>query len=163
MPPLRTKVSKAFLVARLEDLQPPTHLAPVISAAASGTIDHLIIVLTSPLFDNGHVNAKLTVPGGLGDPSAHGVDLGLDYGTSAPPGRNAAFSHIAQWDAVQRLLAYVYVQATGVAQAEGKVLMDVDVLLLGAAEGLPEGCEKDARVVFRVEGGEYVLFGFPPG
>lgn len=72
--------------------------------------------------------------------------------------RSASFkqslSHTAQWDDVQSLLTFVYVQATKVAQDMGKVLMEVDVLLLGLVEEVSERLPRDIDVVLRVSGGK---------
>jgi hypothetical protein len=63
---------------------------------------------------------------------------------------------------VQRLLTFVYVKATSIAQEMGKVLMDVDVLLCGLDSEFRPGF--DPEVVFLVEGGtcgnKYRLFVF---
>ncbi|KAI0082835.1 Nucleotidylyl transferase [Panus rudis PR-1116 ss-1] len=48
-----------------------------------------------------------------------------------PDGSETFLSRTAQWDNVQRLLTYVYVQTTKVMQELDNILMDVDVLLLG--------------------------------
>ena len=58
------------------------------------------------------------------------------------------------WDDVQRLLTYVYVTATRVAQALDRILLDVDVLLKGLDDELPEGFGKDMQIVFRIQGGK---------
>jgi pantetheine-phosphate adenylyltransferase len=65
----------------------------------------------------------------------------------------APFSRTEHWDDVQRLLSYVYVQATLVSHDMGKVLMEVDVLLRGNNELENLGVGVDACV--RVEGGEF--------
>lgn len=54
-----------------------------------------------------------------------------------------------RWDDVQSTLTYVYVQATKVAQEMGKILMDVDVLLKGEKDTLPDSVCKDVHTVFR--------------
>lgn len=55
----------------------------------------------------------------------------------------------SRWDDVQSTLTYVYVQATKVAQEMGKILMDVDVLLKGEKDTLPDSVCKDVHTVFR--------------
>ncbi|KAJ6597035.1 hypothetical protein DFH09DRAFT_109657 [Mycena vulgaris] len=60
-------------------------------------------------------------------------------------------SHTGAWDEVQQLLTFVYVQGTKVAQDMGKLLMEIDVLLQGPRDPLPEPRVPPARV-FRVEG-----------
>ena len=54
---------------------------------------------------------------------------------------------------VQRLLTYVYVAATRVAQELDRILLDVDVLLKGLDDELPEGFGKDMQIMFRIQGG----------
>ena len=54
-----------------------------------------------------------------------------------------------RWDEVQSILTYVYVQATKVAQEMGKILMDIDVLLKGENEPVPEPVHTDVHVIFR--------------
>ena len=63
-------------------------------------------------------------------------------------------SHTAQWNEVQRLLTFVYVQATKVAQANGNILMDVDVLLKGLDERIEEDLGLGVNTMFRIQGGE---------
>ena len=67
------------------------------------------------------------------------------------PGRPREQSALGttRWDQVQSVLTYVYVQATKVAQEMGKILMDVDVLLRGENESLPESVTADVHVAFR--------------
>jgi pantetheine-phosphate adenylyltransferase len=67
-------------------------------------------------------------------------------------------SHTECWDDIQRLLTYVYVQATAVAQELDKVLLQVDVLLRGFDEDFCEDFGKDFEVVIRIEGGESKRF-----
>jgi pantetheine-phosphate adenylyltransferase len=66
-----------------------------------------------------------------------------------------AISHTACWNNVQQLLTFVYVQATKVAQDAGRLLMNIDVLLLGPNDLLPEPLVAP-ELVFRVQGGMYV-------
>ncbi|KZT26556.1 Nucleotidylyl transferase [Neolentinus lepideus HHB14362 ss-1] len=61
-------------------------------------------------------------------------------------------SPTAAWDDVQRLLTYVYVQATRIAQEHDRVLMDVDVLLKGTADKLSEGLGDGMQRLFRIAG-----------
>ena len=63
-------------------------------------------------------------------------------------------SHTGAWDSVQRLLTFVYVQATKVAQEMGKVLMEVDVLLKGLDDESQPSVDT-TEAVFLVEGGVY--------
>ncbi|KAJ4497896.1 hypothetical protein C8R41DRAFT_940149 [Lentinula lateritia] len=66
-----------------------------------------------------------------------------------------AISHTQSWDNVQRLLTYVYVQATKIAQDKDNPLLQIDVLLKGlnAQEALPENIGEGCELVYRVSGG----------
>ncbi|KAH7908881.1 hypothetical protein BJ138DRAFT_1156633 [Hygrophoropsis aurantiaca] len=111
----------AILLATLDNLETPHHLTALIASAAAATSQRLIIVLFSKLFN--------------------------------PPGGKdqAGISRTAAWDEVQRLLTFVYVQATKVAQDMGKILMDVDVLLKGLTEALPENFGSSLEACFRLD------------
>jgi pantetheine-phosphate adenylyltransferase len=61
-------------------------------------------------------------------------------------------SHTACWNDVQQLLTFVYVQATKVAQDMNRLLMNIDVLLVGPNDRLPE-LFVAPQVLFRVDGG----------
>lgn len=119
---------RALLLATLPSLDTPHFLGPVIQAAATSARERLVIVLFSRLF-----NDPL--------PSSSTVFRGI--------------SHTERWHDVHRLLTYVYVQATKVAQDLDKVLMDVDVLLLGTDGEAPEDVGIGMDIVFRVAGGMY--------
>lgn len=113
---------KAVLLARVENIdQPPHTLSSPIAIAASKTTQQLRIVLISPSFDKENAES----------PSAA-------VGTK-------------RWDAVQRTLTYVYVQAMKVAQEMDRILMDVDVLLKGERETISEQVTADAEVIYRSE------------
>ncbi|KAJ7343337.1 hypothetical protein DFH08DRAFT_1081529 [Mycena albidolilacea] len=60
-------------------------------------------------------------------------------------------SHTACWNDVQQLLTFVYVQATKVAQDMNRLLMNIDVLLVGPDDRLPE-LFVAPQVLFRVDG-----------
>ncbi|KAF8216290.1 hypothetical protein K438DRAFT_1796950 [Mycena galopus ATCC 62051] len=62
-----------------------------------------------------------------------------------------ALSHTDAWNHVQQLLTFVYVHATKIAHDMNKILMDVDVLLLGPEDRLPEPLVAP-ELVFRVDG-----------
>lgn len=113
-------VENTLLVSPLQTLDSsPHYLSDPISFAASKTLKTLRIVLVSPLFD----------------PPYEGTSRGI--------------SHTGRWDEVQRLLTYVYVQATKVAQELDRVLMDIDVLLQAGRESVPESVGADAQRIFR--------------
>ncbi|KAN0123903.1 Nucleotidylyl transferase [Russula decolorans] len=137
--------SHALLLATLNDSSTPSFLAPAVAGAARCVRDRLVVILFSRLFNTGRrprsplcghrENAKRR-------PS-------VDSSRSNSP---AGVSHTGCWDDVQRLLTYVYVQATAVAQELDKVLLQVDVLLRGFDEDLCEDFGKDFEVVIRIEG-----------
>ncbi|KAH9952105.1 Nucleotidylyl transferase [Amylocystis lapponica] len=122
-------VGRSILLASIHDLhEPPTHLASAISTATTKSTERLHIILVSPSFD---------VPSHVGD-----VDS-----VAEPAG---GISHTEWWNDVQRLLTFVYVQATKVAQDTGRVLMDINVLLQGTKEHLREEILQDAERIFHV-------------
>ena len=67
----------------------------------------------------------------------------------SPSELSRGVSHTEQWDEVQRLLTYVYVQATKVAQELDRVLMDIDVLLHAQDEPIPEHIGASVHRIFR--------------
>ncbi|KAF5373558.1 hypothetical protein D9758_000692 [Tetrapyrgos nigripes] len=71
-------------------------------------------------------------------------------------------SHTTSWDDVQRLLTYVYVQATKTAQDKGNMLMNIDVLLKGLDDVLSDEISQDTDVVYRVSGGNRTTLGPVP-
>lgn len=116
-------VDHALLLAPIKTIDTtPHHLASPIAIAAAKTREHLQIVLVSPLFDSPVLEGHLLTKG---------------------------ISRTARWDQVQRLLTYVYVQATKVAQEMDKVLMQIDVLLQGDSNPLSESLSYGAQQVFR--------------
>ncbi|KAG6833060.1 hypothetical protein H0H87_011804 [Tephrocybe sp. NHM501043] len=121
--PASTSADRALLLATVSSLDPPHFLAPVITTAATTTRAHLTIVLFSRHFNNPTGTATL-----------RGV------------------SRTGRFEDVCRFLTYVYVQATSVAQALDKILMEIDVLLLGIDDDVPCTLGQDADVVFRVAG-----------
>ncbi|KZT09636.1 Nucleotidylyl transferase [Laetiporus sulphureus 93-53] len=126
-------VRRAALLATLHDLsQPPAFLAGAISTAARQTTANLRIILFSPSFNEATPTS---------DAPRGGIDLRSD--------RNE-YSHAGHWHEVQRLLTFVYVQATKVAQDMGKVLMDIDVLLRGTEEQFPEELIRDVERTYCV-------------
>ena len=125
-------VDKGILLATLPNLSTPHFLGSVVTAAAIQTRHRLVIVLFSRHFNTSH-----RPRGGIG------TVLG-DVQT---------LSHTDTWDSVQRILTFVYVNATKAAQALNKVLMDVDVLLKGLDEDLDPHLGDGIDIVFRVSGG----------
>ncbi|KAG6889843.1 hypothetical protein C0995_014321 [Termitomyces sp. Mi166 len=123
--PESTRAERALLLATVSSLDPPHFLAPVIAAAASNTRAHLTIVLFSRHFNDPR-------------PKSSGAFRGV--------------SHTDRFEDVCRFLTCVYAQATSVAQSLDKVLMEIDVLLLGLDGDVPCTLGKNVDVVFRVSG-----------
>ncbi|KAH9901542.1 Nucleotidylyl transferase [Cubamyces lactineus] len=105
----------------------PNFLASPVSTAARQTTDSLRIVILSSFFNPPN--------------ESHGEAEGVNA-----PG----ISRTAHWDDVQRLLTFVYVQATKVAQDMGNILLDIDVLLRGTAEPFPDHVVQQAERIFSV-------------
>ena len=118
-------VDHALLLAPIKTIETaPHHLATSIAIAAAKTREHLRIVLVSSLFDS---------------PVAEGQTV------------TKGISRTTKWDEVQRLLTYVYVQATKKAQEMDKVLMEIDALLQGENDTLPEYMSTEIQQIFRGE------------
>jgi hypothetical protein len=123
---LQASFDNVVLLATLPTLDAPRFLLPAIANAARCARQRLVIVLYSRLF-----NARRPHP---------------DSTTGAP--RPAAL-----WADVQRVLTYVYAQATSVAHELDRALFSVDVLLKGLDEDLPAGLGEGMEIAFRIEGG----------
>ena len=118
-------VDHALLLAPIKTIETtPHHLATSIAIAAAKTREHLRIVLVSSLFDSPVAEGQTVIKG---------------------------ISRTTKWDEVQRLLTYVYVQATKKAQEMDKVLMEIDVLLEGENDTLPEYLSTEIQQIFRGE------------
>lgn len=154
MPLPNATTSHALLLATVNDLSTPCFLAPAIAGAARCVRERLVIVLFSRLFNTGRRPRSPLV----GRPEKESQSRRNSVG-SAHSDSSAGVSHTECWDDIQRLLTYVYVQTTAVAQELDKVLLQVDVLLRGFDEDLSEDFGKDFEVVIRIEGG----MSFPPG
>ncbi|KAI0929203.1 hypothetical protein AcW2_004972 [Taiwanofungus camphoratus] len=127
-------VRRSVLFTSVHDLhRPPSFLATAISTATRKTTENLRIILFSPLF--------APVPS-----SAQTRPCERD----ASPEKAAGISHTERWDDVQRLLTYVYVQATKIAQEMGRVLMDIDVLLKGPEDHVLDGLIQDTQRIYCV-------------
>lgn len=120
----------SILLATIDDLSVPHHLASAISSATEWTQKRITIVLVSKLFDN--------------TSSSHETSI----------------SHTQRWNEVQSILTFVYVQATKVAQFLDRVLMDVDVLLVGLEELLPRDIADGVDTLYRIHYGTPSLFAF---
>jgi pantetheine-phosphate adenylyltransferase len=138
--------SHALLLATLNDLSTPSFLAPAVAGAARCVRDRLVVILFSRLFNTGR-RPRSPFSGHRENARRRpSVD-------SSRSNSSTGVSHTECWDDIQRVLTYVYVQATAVAQELDKVLLKVDVLLRGFDEDLCEDFGKDFEVVIRIEGG----------
>jgi pantetheine-phosphate adenylyltransferase len=124
--PSGCETQRSILLATLDSLSVPHHLADVIGTTTRWTHKRLIIIFMSKLFDK---------------PS------------SASESEETFIYHTQSWSEVQRLLTFVYVQATKVAQQLDRVLMEVDVLLKGFNETLPDNLADGVDVLYRVNHG----------
>lgn len=138
--------SHALILATLNDLSTPCFLAPVVAGAARCVRDRLVVILFSRLFNTGR-RPRSPLSGHRENVKRRPTSVDSSRSNSS------GISHTGCWDDIQRLLTYVYVQATAVAQELDKVLLQVDVLLRGFDEDLCEDFGKDFEVVIRIEGG----------
>jgi hypothetical protein len=115
----------SILLATLDDFSIPHHLAGVIGSAAQWTHKRLVILFLSKLFDK----------------------------PSSTSESELEVSHTQTWNEVQSLLTFVYVQATRVAQRLDRVLMEVDVLLKGIDEPLPDNLADGVDILYCVQYG----------
>ena len=129
--PLNHEVQKSILLATLNDLSIPHHLADVIASAAQWTHKRLIIIFVSELFDK--------------KPSP----------VSALGSEEPSISHVQKWNEIQSLLTFVYVQATSMAQRLNRVLLEVDVLLKGINEPLPDNLADGVDILYHVHHGQF--------
>lgn len=152
MPLPNATASHVLLLATINDLSTPCFLAPVIASATRCVRDRLLVVLFSRLFNTGRRPRSPL--------SAHHDKLGRKRSFDSVHSNNSSVgvSHTECWDDIQRLLTYVYVQATAVAQELDKVLLQADVLLRGFDEDFCEDFGNDFEVVIRIEGGEFKHF-----
>jgi hypothetical protein len=146
MPLPDATTSHALLLATVNDLSTPCFLAPALAGAARCVRDRLVVILFSRLFNTGRRPRSPFV----GRPEK---TRRRDSSGSVRSDSSAGVSHTECWEDIQRLLTYVYAQATAVAQDLDNVLLQVDVLLRGFDEDLSEDFGKDFEVVIRIEGG----------
>ncbi|KAI0362418.1 Nucleotidylyl transferase [Trametes cingulata] len=134
LPPTLEDVRHTLLLTTVHDLHDtPNFLASSVSTAARKTTERLRIVILSPFFN----------PPAQSNVSSTGTSTVTD---AASPG----ISRTQYWDDVQRLLTFVYVQATKVAQDLGRILLDIDVLLRGTADAFPAEVVHEAERIFSV-------------
>ena len=140
-PAAMSDVRRTVLLTTVHNLHDtPNFLASSVSTAARKTTESLGIVILSPFFN----------PPGTSDGSA--TTSATEERPDAQISLNGpGISRTAYWDDVQRLLTFVYVQATKVAQDMGKILLDVNVLLKATAEPFPEQIVRDADRIFSGE------------
>jgi hypothetical protein len=133
-PPV-SEIQRSVLVAGLDDLSVPHHLSGAIGSAARCTHKHLTILFVSKLFGNPHLTAEAESDKGY-------------------------ISHTRTWNEIQNLLTFTYVQATKVAQELGRVLLEIDVLLKGVDETLPDDFADNVDCLYHVYHGKskHVLF-----
>ncbi|KAJ8454796.1 hypothetical protein ONZ51_g12823 [Trametes cubensis] len=137
VPDAATAVRHTLLLTTVHNLHDtPNFLASPVSTAARRTTESLRIVILSPFF-----NPPNESPSSPPDADA-GEAQGVNHAHA--PG----ISRTAHWDDVQRLLTFVYVQATKVAQDIGNILLDIDVLLRGTVEPFPEHVVQQAERIF---------------
>ncbi|KAI6166946.1 hypothetical protein EDD17DRAFT_1773949 [Pisolithus thermaeus] len=128
------QLRRSLLIATLDSLDAPHYLGPSIISATAKSSETLVVVLLSPLFELRHVQ---------------GSEDAL-----APTAKSLVtpISRTERWDDVQRLLTYVYMQATKVAQDNGRILMDLSVLLRGYEQPLPTDLADGMDMCFLVQG-----------
>lgn len=153
MPLPNATASHALLLATIGDLSTPCFLSPAIASATRCVRDRLVIILFSRLFNTGR---RPRSP--LSSRHHEKVRRKRSFDSFHSNNSSVGVSHTECWDDIQRLLTYVYVQATSVAQELDRVLLQVDVLLRGFDEDLCEDFGKDFEVVIRIEGGEFDHF-----
>ncbi|KAF8621518.1 hypothetical protein AX15_007747 [Amanita polypyramis BW_CC] len=135
-------VDNALLLASLSSLTTPQYLSSAITSAAAATRSRLVIVLFSRFF-NRSPGEDATVDNQVDYLASHGI------------------SHTERWDDVQRLLTFIYVQASKTAHEMNKVLMDIDILLRGLDEVVLEDLADGIDVVFKPSG-DSIAVPLPP-
>ncbi len=146
-------VKRTVVLTTVQNLHDSPHfLATAVATAASTTTETLQVIVLSPLF-NPPSDAAAT-------PTPAQSDAASETGAEKRPAAHDEWdapgvSRTGYFEDVQRLLTFVYVQATKVAQDLDRVLLDVDVLLKGtstAADAFPDDIVRDAGRIFS---GEY--------
>ena len=143
-PAALSDVRRTVLLTTVHNLHDtPNFLASSVSTAARKTTESLGIVILSPFFNPPRTSDGTVITSSTEErPDAQ---IPLDA-----PG----ISRTTYWDDVQRLLTFVYVQATKVAEDVGRVLLDIDVLLKGtgaAADAFPDDIIRGAGRIFSGE------------
>ncbi|KIJ69325.1 hypothetical protein HYDPIDRAFT_80662 [Hydnomerulius pinastri MD-312] len=126
------EIKKSLFIATLDSLDTPHYLGHAIASATAATSEVLVIILFSKYFE---------------------LPRSAEYDQHAPPPPpQNLVSRTEKWDEVQRLLTYVYVQATKIAQDNGRVLMDISVLLKGTTQICSADLATGMDMCFRVQG-----------
>ena len=141
------EVKRTVVLTTIQNLhESPQFLATAVATAATTTTEVLQVVVLSPLFNPPPDASPAT--------TAETADSNSD--STPTPARPEAhddwhapgISRTAHFDAVQRLLTFVYVQATKIAQDLDRILLDIDVLLKGPADAFPEDVVRRAERIF---------------
>ncbi|PIL24238.1 hypothetical protein GSI_13991 [Ganoderma sinense ZZ0214-1] len=146
-------VKRTVVLTTVQNLHDSPHfLATAVTIAATTTTEVLQVIVLSPLFNPPSDAPPSSTPAQSDAPSEE------DTGAEARPAAHGAWeapgiSRTAYFEDVQRLLTFVYVQATKVAQDLDRVLLDIDVLLKGtgaAADAFPDDIVRGAGRIFSV-------------
>nr|VWO98066.1 Glycylpeptide N-tetradecanoyltransferase (EC (Myristoyl-CoA:protein N-myristoyltransferase) (NMT) (Peptide N-myristoyltransferase) [Ganoderma boninense] len=146
-------VKRTVVLTTVQNLHESPHfLATAVTTAASTTTEALQVIVLSPLFNPPSDAPPTPTPPAQGDAAS---ETGAEARPAAHEDWEApGISRTAYFEDVQRLLTFVYVQATKVAQDLDRVLLDIDVLLKGtgaAAEAFPDDIVRAAGRIFSGE------------
>ncbi|KAM5532073.1 hypothetical protein V8D89_012219 [Ganoderma adspersum] len=144
-------VRRTVVLTTVQNLHDSPHfLATAVTTAASTTTEGLQVIVLSPLFNPPSDAATTPAPAQSNATS----ETGSEERPAAHEDWDApGISRTAYFEDVQRLLTFVYVQATKVAQDLDRVLLDIDVLLKGtgaAADAFPDDIIRSAGRIFSV-------------
>jgi hypothetical protein len=124
-------VKHVLFITTIPDLQTPHYLGEHIAHVTERALERVVIVLVSPLFNGG-----------------------LPLSKRSPGTTTLGVSHAGSWTAVQRILTYVYVKSSAAAQAKGRILLDIDVLLHGTDTVLDARIVTSPDVLFKIDGSQ---------
>ncbi|TBU49140.1 Nucleotidylyl transferase [Dichomitus squalens] len=137
------EVKRTVVLTTVHDLHESPHfLATAVATAATTTTEALQVIVLSPLF-NPPPDAPPATTESDSAPAPARLEAHDDW--HAP-----GISRTAHFEDVQRLLTFVYVQATKIAQDLDRVLLDVDVYLKGPADAFPDEAVRSAERIFSV-------------
>ncbi|EJF66098.1 Nucleotidylyl transferase [Dichomitus squalens LYAD-421 SS1] len=135
------EVKRTVVLTTVHDLHESPHfLATAVVTAATTTTEALQVIVLSPLF-NPPPDAPPATTESDSAPAPARLEAHDDW--HAP-----GISRTAHFEDVQRLLTFVYVQATKIAQDLDRVLLDVDVYLKGPADAFPDEAVRSAERIF---------------